>query len=795
MSWPRCQNCDTWVEATKCSNNTSDLRVFVHEDDLPATAKRFELDTQDDASRNCWTIDPAGGRICMPQGDGIYAYRGPFPWDDCTSCESASEEAGEGFPGGGGAGAGAGGGIGGGDGGGAWPWPNDPPKGIKATVCADHAPRAIARGWDVNNLYVPSDTERGQQGVFDNGGICINVPAGPVVNNPDPAFWIGLGNPQDDCTTCTHGVKQSLCPADQALPNAADAPEVWIRDADLPDTPDGFEYSGWCYEKQTAPSALIPDDARLLRPSNDQPCSTCNLGVPFALCPDAKDPGVAYWATKEAIDALLLDYPGLTTIVQRIDGVCHSLDLNAVASRIPTEAISIALRCQFESCLACTCGGQLNPVCPGLSGVPVRLCPGQNARNWRDTWVPNSRLPDKLTRFEHRGFCVWVDPFEASTLIPADAEILHRIGPAFVSCAECFGWNPPDPPGGGGGGGGPGGGENPPPPSKRWFRIWECGQGTTNKWVQLPRHTKIIAGKHDGKCYRVRHPGRLSLPVGGVAVVIVDAREKRAPNSTAACSLFRRDECGPIYFLAQCDDPGLIWGATRTDLAALVGKAVKHSGVWWKVFEGDPGGPINPVNVTEVMDDCPPDEPCIDCHTSAPCAAVNVSGNQAGHIPIQPGESYEDYKARKPDHRVCHRLLVWPCISHNGTGFTEVGGKVVVVTNSFGNNPCTNGPFRSGYDANQYAACDRPQGALLDDEPFWYDACGIGGWETGSTWFTPDLATLYGCVQSGLPAPGSSFTLIVHVRLSSYDKYADGSPYPESDGWADVLGVHVNCCE
>lgn len=109
--------------------------------------------------------------------------------------------------------------------------------------------------------------------------------------------------------------------------------------------------------------------------------------------------------------------------------------------------------------------------------------------------------------------------------------------------------------------------------------------------------------------------------------------------------------------------------------------------------------------------------------------------------------------------------------------------------------PCTNGPFRSGYDANQFAACDRPQGALLHDEPLWYEACGIGGWETGSSWFSPDLATLYGCVQSGLPAPGTSFTLIVHVRLSSYDKYADGSPYPESDGWADVLGVHINCCE
>lgn len=100
MSWSRyCDNCDVWVEAVKCAGNDSDFRVFVHEDDLPASQKWFAFDSQD-TQINCWSIDPADPRKCLPGEENVIAYSGPFLWSSCTDCEATDEDDGEGNPGG-----------------------------------------------------------------------------------------------------------------------------------------------------------------------------------------------------------------------------------------------------------------------------------------------------------------------------------------------------------------------------------------------------------------------------------------------------------------------------------------------------------------------------------------------------------------------------------------------------------------------------------------------------------------------------------------------------------------------
>lgn len=595
--WSRYCDCAVWVEASKCSGNTSDLRVFVHEDDLPSSASWFAFDSQD-TQINCWKIDPGSERVCLPQEDGVYAYSGPFPWTSCSECEEQPEDDGDGTPGGGGSGgggAGGGGSGGGGSGGGGWPWPEHTPKGIKVTVCSDHRQRAIDRGWDVDHLYVGQDSERESSTIADVGGICISVPSGPVVEDPDPAYWIGVGSGDgfDSCSDCTDGVKASLCPDDQNQPGAGDAPEIWIRASDLADAPDGFEYGIWCYQVNQSPREVIPDGALLLLPTQDLPCDQCNRGVQYQLCPGEPEPGQEYWAEDRDINELLEKYPDSTTVIMRINGYCHSLDLAGSTQRIPTDAVRVPPRCQFATCFDCVCGGGLDLNCKDepVLGVPVRLCSGQNAANWSDTWMPEDRLPAARTYFRHRGYCVFIDPSDTPSAIPADAQTLNQINNRYASCLSCrgWGWNPPGGGGGGGGGGFPPPPPPPPPPQMRWFRLWECGVGNTTKWVQLPRFTKIRAGKVDGKCHVVRHPGRITLPNNAQVVGLADTRQGFAGQG---CGLFGRGECEPLYHLQDCDFK-LLPRTVDTDLAAIVGQVVYKAGRCWQIREGDGGGPIN----------------------------------------------------------------------------------------------------------------------------------------------------------------------------------------------------------
>src|SRR5690606_38141163 len=110
---------------------------------------------------------------------------------------------GGGGPGGGGAGGigGIGGGGGGGAGGG---YPGEgTPTGIKVTVCSGHGDRAAALGWDTANLYMPASETRDEATIVNVRGICVSVPTGPVVEDPDPAFWLWGGREYDSCSDCT----------------------------------------------------------------------------------------------------------------------------------------------------------------------------------------------------------------------------------------------------------------------------------------------------------------------------------------------------------------------------------------------------------------------------------------------------------------------------------------------------------------------------------------------------------------------------------------------------------------
>lgn len=500
MSWSRFCSCAKWVEASKCPGNSSTQRVFVHEDDLPASVRRFRfLSTADQI--HCWAIDPSGPRVCLPKG--AFTYRGPFDYDGCTACEDPEDDTSDGDGGGGGGGGGSGGGGGGsGGGGGGWPGgPGSTPEGIRISVCPGHEQRAADRGWDVDHLYWPASEEFKESFVANVGGICVSVPSGPVVTEPDPAYWVGGGTRYETCSDCTDGHRAELCADDQNLPGAEEAPELWIRKGDRDPDVAGFEWGVWCYQIPAATSP-IPEDARLVNPIKDLPCGSCNRGVKYRRCPGEPDPpeaGTEYWAEQGDIDGLLEAVPGLATVWMKIAGVCHSLDLTATPQRIPLDAVRVAPKCGYASCEACQCSGERAPECASRErGIPVRLCTGQKTEGWRETWLVERAIPDGVRWFAHRGFCVFVNPADALSPIPASAEVLRSITNRYDDCAACLAGT-----GGGGGGDGGGGGgsdpcqEHPPgspfrpwwcdpiPPMERYFQLRDCETGRLiGQWLR-----------------------------------------------------------------------------------------------------------------------------------------------------------------------------------------------------------------------------------------------------------------------------------------------------------------------
>lgn len=522
MSLPWWCDCCVWVEAGKCSGNSSDARVFVHEDNLPESTGVFAFlssDTTTESGRNCWTINPADKRVVIPNDDNVYFFGGDPPYTSCSECKEDTDEP---------DGPGGGGGGGGGD-------PGDS-KGIKVTVCSGHEERARDLGLPLNRLYVSRDEPFASSFTTMQGGVCFRVPSGPVTTPPDDAVWLSVGGSSyETCSDCTDGVKARLCSDDENLPEAEDAPEFWVRKSDLDEAPDGFDYGVWCYEVPSGPLQTIPANATIFRPTTDVSCAGCNRGVQYQLCPGESDPGKAYWAEQSAIDDLAADIE-VTRIYMRIDGVCYSLDLTAGHQRIPLDAGRVVPRCLFASCDACACSGGLDPACFSGEGVPLRLCPDQDQSRWVDTWMPQEKLPSQLTWFIHNSYCVYVDPDEPISRIPDDAEVVIAINNVQANCSECrancptcggptilgpgaAGFDPYPPPWQD-----PDSDPPPPPPDTTYQPLSHCGGDNTydgyylrNRKI-LPQKVGSVISKDDG-CYTVG-AARKTLPDGALLLPV-----------------------------------------------------------------------------------------------------------------------------------------------------------------------------------------------------------------------------------------------------------------------------------
>ena len=636
MFYLYCQLCKVWVEATKCPNNTSDKRVFVHEDNLPASTKWFAFDSVvDAATRNCWIINPNDDRHCLPQD--AHVYRGYFPYAGCKACEIVEDEDdGDGAPGGGGPG-GGGGGDDGPLGDGAWPFPGVDPKGVKVTVCDDHLPRAIAWGWPTDRLYIATDIVP-HKGVYDIGGLCVQVPAGPVEDDPAGAFWIGLGNVRfDSCRDCTHGVEATLCGDDQDFEGADALQPIYIRTVDLPAAGTGFAYNSWCYKVNAGPSEVIPDDALLYLPLEDLPCISCNRGVQYEVCPDEEQPPTDFWARQEDIDALKDLHPELTEIFMKIEGYCHRLDLDLANQRIPLDARIVAPKCSYLTCAACLCSQAVSTYCPDNNGIPVHLCPREDGIGWRDTWLHETAIPVALTTFRHNGKCVFVDPRDVISKIPRHSEILYGIKNKVPNCAVCRGWRfPPDDPGPPGAPDPvPDPGPNPPgdPPDWCYFRLYECDCGWTDKWIFAPCDFRSGAGRLDGVCYAIKHPGKKKMPAGAEEVVLDDEKEQNLVTGETACNLYGTYDCGDLYHLRICDDalsfPDNVYKNVRGDKwAPLIGQVVQaNGGTCYEVYEGDViGKEYGCVEIEDTFADCETCEDANDPYSDEPCTDCDPTG-------------------------------------------------------------------------------------------------------------------------------------------------------------------------
>lgn len=619
--WSYPCNCAVWVQANRCAGNTSNLRVFVHENDLPASLQWFAYDSSS-SQRNCWSIDPAGLRVCLPRDDDVHIARPGDLYSDCATCEALPElpDSPGGPPGSSPPGSGGGGGSGGGEPG---QLPDVPdPKGIKVSVCADHLARAQARGWPTDKLYVYAKDELASASVIQVAGICIDVPMGPLVTPPADALWLGLGQDFDSCSDCTDGVQAVLCAADANLPGAENAPELWIRKSDLAEVGSGFAYGVWCYDVPAGPIVTIPENARIYKPTRELDCASCNRGVRYERCPGEPDPGVEYWADAEEITRLLSDFPTLTHIYIRIAGVCHSLDLAATSQRIPLDAKRVAPRCLYLNCQACICGSDRAVECPERPrGIPVRLCAGQPAAQWRGTWLREDAIPDGTTWFVHRGWCVYVDPSEPVSEAPDDMEVIDRIDNDQPNCTACMDntYPPPDTPD-------PLPPWTPPIPKDRYYHLRRCSDGTpTNNWLReshvcgvwniVPCDIRNLifkvqpSGIGTPQCMQVFGPPQPQA-LGPIANAwIVDG-----PFSDCCDCDNTLPGCSALYTLSDCDsvEADIV---TDTDLSSYVGQVIKIDGsdACWQVSEGGSG---TPQSVTVVKSHAT----CGDCSPSpAPC--------------------------------------------------------------------------------------------------------------------------------------------------------------------------------
>ncbi|QDU33058.1 hypothetical protein KS4_10990 [Poriferisphaera corsica] len=614
--------CCAWIEATKCSGNQSDKRVFVHVDDLPEQVSIFNYGGVQYEHNDCWRIDPNGKRTFLPHGADMV--KPSKYYECCQECEDdVDEPPSPGGPGGGGGagGGGPGGGAGGGGGGGDPPDPGDPGSpetcGIKLQICSAHAGL-----WDGPDLYISCDSKPEQTQYVRIYGFCFKVPTGPEIDPvPDDAKFVYTGGSFEDCEACAYGKKAQLCP-DQP----PEAPEIWVRKQDLPGVPDddqtfGFIYANYCYElRSSGPLELLPLDAFILNPHKQfDECSQCKQGIHAMPCPSEPEPLEQVWVSADELE-------GKSEVIYfRYKSQCFALDPTEEPSRIPFDASVIVPKDEFPDCPTCICGERSEE---GDMGVKAHLCPRQNIDLAEDVWVLEEDLPDEPTYFRRSGNsgdqssggggCYYVDPEDTPRDIPVGS-IISRIDNTYENCHDCTTR-------GGSNNDGDDDEEDdtppwwPPLPEENFYELNDCETGSgTDKWVR-ENHVCALFGvvpcdlrglvflASDGHCYEV---GSQASP------------KPLGPSATNQLIALLSGDCFG-YRLRDCagEEPEI---TTRDNLVYYEGKVVRIAGsdACYTVTKEPVCLLDNPVSITieKNYPDCKPceDDPPSDGGTSGDC--------------------------------------------------------------------------------------------------------------------------------------------------------------------------------
>jgi len=598
VTWYWSCKCCVWVEATKCAGNTADYRVFVHQDDLPASTTVFSYGGVQFEHNNCWTIDPSGPRVQLPHG--AHRVAPGTTYASCSECEDDVDEPpsdGEG-PGGGGPGSGGPGGPGGDGPGGGLPGEGET-CGVKLEICPEHAGL-----WAGPDLYVRCADKPEQTRYVRIYGYCFRVPGsggGPEMDPiPDGAQFVRVGGSFDDCHDCAYGKKARLCADQDDIPGIEDAPDIWVRSRDLPSETIGFLWGNFCYElRASAPEEIVPLDAFILNPvAAFADCTECKLGIKAQRCPTEPDPGYEVWVEADEAAAFT------NTIYFRYRELCYSLDPTTTPTRIPFEAKKVVPKDEYTDCTTCICGERSEP---GDTGIKARLCPDQHIDLAEDVWVLEADIPPEVIYFKRGeasgGICYFVDPADTPREIPVGS-LIARINNTFENCFDCTTGGGAPPP------------HDPPPfippppwwpplPPENFYELIDCqtGQGT-NKWVRenhvcgvfgiVPCDIRgLVFVLADDRCYEVGTVAHEEPPGPTVTNQLVGLLP-----GVGGCNGYRLTDC-------EGQTPDI---TTRDNLQAFVGHVVRlvDDDTCWQVSEEPICLNDNPqaVQIDEDFTDC-----------------------------------------------------------------------------------------------------------------------------------------------------------------------------------------------
>lgn len=192
-------------------------------------------------------------------------------------------------------------------------------------------------------------------------------------------------------------------------------------------------------------------------------------------------------------------------------------------------------------------------------------------------------------------------------------------------------------------------------------------------------------------------------------------------------------------------------------------------------------------------------EPC--CCTNGECVLYCIGSLKLRrHCDTPPPAGYPNYPDGPPipmthwRYNNCHRLLVYENVEicNNRIRSWTSSPDYVIITNSSAEGPYESGPYYGAF----YVTYNDPESGILDEQPYWWEDCGVGGWQTTSTpSLLPTLQNIHDkldCCGSTSPGPaevsnGLYRMYILMTYRRSYQKGGTKNPESTSAAWLDWI--------